>query len=213
MISASVEVWSESQAFELDYWKNHWPFRNDGLAALQKSRHEVGEWFLGVMGFEQAVDGTFPDFKGDVLEVGCGPIGFFELFSSIKVDAIDSLMSGYAQNIDYAVLGTRGSVTYSAQSLFDVSDTYDHVVCSNVLDHTADWIEFLEGLVRRVKPGGNLLLYTDTRGIPATGHTQVFFPDQVVRCLAWLGAKEFKVNARSPGDDHCDARCIVRCTF
>ncbi|WP_410963477.1 methyltransferase domain-containing protein, partial [Salmonella sp. SAL04292] len=59
----------------------------------------------------------------------------------------------------------------------DIESAFDFVVCSNVLDHTADWIQFLIDCVGRLRTGGELLLVTDSRGVPAIGHTQIFSHD------------------------------------
>ena len=208
-VTANRDSWDGSQKFELEYWKNHWPHRHESLKTLQKSRHGVGVWFLESMGFERAGDGSFPGFRGRALEVGCGPIGFFELFEGVQVDAVDSLMAAYAAEIPYATWGTRGAATYSSMSLFDVEEPYDFVICSNVLDHTADWMEFLEGLHHAAKPdGGEVLIFTDVRGVPAVGHTQVFTPDQVRRGLTWLGVKAIRSSASQRATIIAMAACI-----
>ena len=208
--SAAASSWSQSQAFELDYWKNHWPYRDQPVAELQRHRHRVGEWLLENTGFAKDAGGRFPAFRGRVLEVGCGPIGFFELFPDAQVDAIDSLMADYAREIPFATLGKRGAATYAATDLDRMGGGYDFVVCSNVLDHTADWMAFLEALVAAARPGGGeLLIYTDFRGAPAVGHTQVYTPDQVRRALRWQGLEvtEYKL---LPGNDHCDGSAFIR---
>lgn len=209
-LTADPSSWADSQAFELDYWKNHWPFRDKSVPELQQHRHRVGEWLLENTGFAKDAAGRFPAFKGRVLEVGCGPIGFFELFQDVQVDAIDSLMAAYAREIPYATLGRRGASTYAATDLAKTGGNYDFVVCSNVLDHTADWMAFLQDLVAAARGGGGeLLLYTDFRGAPAVGHTQVYTPDQVRRALTWQGltVTEYKL---LPGNDHCDGSAFIR---
>lgn len=210
-VSANPEEWAESQKYELDYWKNSWPFRELPIAELQEQRNRDARWLLRSLGFTTASDYAFEGFGGSVLEVGCGPIGFFELIENVTATAIDSLMRLYAQEIPYSLLGTRGNATYIDNKLEDVAETFRFVVCSNVLDHTADWMEFLEQLTRRVGPDGELLLVTDTRGNPAEGHTQVFSPDQAVRALRWLGFPNVKSTKVERGlSEHCDARLFLR---
>ncbi|HDQ7434237.1 TPA: hypothetical protein QBM20_005216, partial [Pseudomonas aeruginosa] len=59
-----------------------------------------------------------------------------------------------------------------------------------------------------------LLLVTDSRGVPAIGHTQIFSHDQLVRVLELLGAKQFKVKAvEREGGGHCDYRHYFRVIF
>ncbi|MFZ6047192.1 class I SAM-dependent methyltransferase [Pseudomonas sp. CR3202] len=172
-------------------------------------------WFLGKMGFAKASSNYhYESFEGDILEVGSGPIGFFERVDKVSVTAQDSLMGLYAKNLPFSIIGRRGAVTYIQEDIADIDDVFDFVVCSNVLDHTADWIQFLIDCVKRVREGGELLLVTDSRGIPAVGHTQIFSHNQLVRTLELLGAKQFIVNIVEREDGaHCDYRHYLRVAF
>ena len=210
--SADPGQWEKSQEYELSFWKEQWPYRHLPVAELQEARHKDAMWFLGKMGFVKGdSDYRYEGFEGRVLEVGCGPIGFFELVVGVSVTAQDSLMRLYAENLPFSMIGERGAVTYTQEG---VADVFDFVVCSNVLDHTADWIQFLIYCVKKVKKGGELLLVTDSRGIPAIGHTQIFSHNQLVRVLELLGAKEFKVDAVEREDGvHCDYRHYFRAVF
>jgi 2-polyprenyl-3-methyl-5-hydroxy-6-metoxy-1,4-benzoquinol methylase len=213
--SADPGQWEKSQEYELSFWKDQWPYRHLSVAELQQARHKDAMWFLGKMGFVKGdSDYRYEGFEGRVLEVGCGPIGFFELAADVSVTAQDSLMRLYAKNLPFSLIGERGAVTYSQESVAYVAGVFDFVVCSNVLDHTADWIEFLISCVKKIRKGGELLLVTDSRGIPAIGHTQIFSHNQLVRVLELLGAKEFKVDAVEREDGvHCDYRHYFRAVF
>ncbi|MNF48645.1 Ubiquinone biosynthesis O-methyltransferase [compost metagenome] len=213
--SADPEQWEKSQEYELSFWKEQWPYRHLSVAELQQARHKDAMWFLGKMGFlKGGSDYRYEGFDGTVLEVGCGPIGFFEMVGDVSVTAQDSLMRLYAENLPFSMIGKRGSVTYIKEDLADVGELFDFVVCSNVLDHTADWIQFLMFCSKRVKKDGELLLVTDSRGIPAIGHTQIFSHSQLVRVLELLGAKEFRVDAVEREDGvHCDYRHYLRAVF
>ena len=166
---------------------------------------------MSSLGFSGGPGRSFEGFAGSVLEIGCGPLGFFELTENVDVLASDSLMDLYAAEIPYSTLGRRGSTNYVATPLQAIEQRFRFVVCSNVLDHSADWLEFLELLVNRVGPGGELLLVSDTRGYPMEGHTQVFSPEQAVRALRWLGLNRvlFRKDARA-FNDHCDTRLFLR---
>ena len=211
-VSANPQQWTDSQRYELDFWINHWPYRFLPIDELQQLRHGDARWLLTRLGFQERSEYHFDGFTGTVLEVGCGPLGFFELTEDVEVTAIDSLTGLYAQEISYSTLGRRGNATYVDRNLQDIDEKFRFVVCSNVLDHTADWLEFLELLVNRIELGGELLLFTDTRGIPITGHTQVFTPDQVMRALRWQGLANVKHTRReSPtSEHHCDERFFFR---
>jgi len=210
-VTADPSGWFASQSYELDYWCNHWPLRGMPLGEIRRSRHGAYGWFLGEMGFRRRSEYAFHDFSGTVLEVGSGPIGFFELAEDVTVTSQDSLMAQYAEQLPFSTLGTRGSTTYVAQTLNAIDTKFDFVVCSNVLDHTSDWIEFLELCADRVKVRGQLLLYTDSRGVPLPGHTQIFSPQQLRRVLRLMGFGEFLVDktcAESTG--HSDFTNTIR---
>jgi 2-polyprenyl-3-methyl-5-hydroxy-6-metoxy-1,4-benzoquinol methylase len=214
-ITSDPQGWATSQIYELNFWRNDWPYRTKPVTELQKHRHDVAIWFLKLMGFEELSESTFKDFAGRVLEVGSGPIGFFELMDSVDVTAIDPLMRAYAEHLPFSLLGKRGSTLYSASAIDELPRHYNNfVVCSNVLDHTADWIETLELCTMRLQPGGELLLYTDSRGAPALGHTQVFTPGQLRRVLRILGATEFIIDKTDKNAvDHADFTNILRVRF
>lgn len=215
VVSADPSNWPESQRYELDFWRNQWPHRHLSVSEIQEVRHRDAMWLLGNMGFTKAgSDYAYQGFEGRVLEVGCGPMGFFEKLEGVSVVSQDSLMALYASNLDFSSLGQRGAVLYIDTPVADIVERFDFVVCSNVLDHTGDWISFLIDCVSRLEEGGELLLITDSRGVPAPGHTQIFNHDQLVNVLKLLGAQGFKVDSFTREDgEHCDFRHYLRAQF
>lgn len=210
-VTANAEGWGDSQIIELNFWKNHWPYRNLTMPELQTLRANDARWLLTSMGFKQTADNAFEGFTGSVLEVGCGPMGFFELTEGVQATANDSLMEAYAKEIWYSTLGKRGNATYVPTPVQHIQEKFDFVVCSNVLDHTADWLEFYELLANRVNPTGQLILMTHTRGQPMPGHTQVFTPEQLVRVANWLGfSKVYHHHASKSQDNHSDYHVFLR---
>ena len=213
-ITANKEGWEASQCFELKFWRESWPYRDWDFPRIQELRHGDAEWLMRKLNFPKTGPRTFQDFEGTCLEVGCGPLGFFELVENVETTAIDTLMGPYAKHLSFSTLGKRGNSTYLDQDIAEIKDQFDFVVCSNVLDHTGDWIEFLEMLVERVKPGGQLLLMTDTRGAPIEGHTQVYTPSQLRRVLVHMKAKEFlHFRIEDPVNGHCDKQVYCRVKF
>jgi 2-polyprenyl-3-methyl-5-hydroxy-6-metoxy-1,4-benzoquinol methylase len=213
-VTANPDGWASAQEYELQYWREKWPHRNDTVEQLQQQRLQDAYWFLNHMAFTQTAPTQFAGFSGSVLEVGSGPIGFFELMDNVTVTAQDSLMAAYAEHIPFSTLGTRGSTTYIDQSIEDIREKFDFVVCSNVLDHTGDWIHFLAHCRNRVAPGGQLLLFTDSRGAPTPGHTQIFSPPQLLKLIDLLGARRIVVSRAVPVfDQHCDFKNFVRAAF
>ncbi|WP_210252096.1 methyltransferase domain-containing protein [Rhodoplanes serenus] len=212
--TANPDGWDSSQRYELVFWRDHWPYRHFPLQELQTMRHGDAVWFLKQMEFVQSSEKRFEGFEGSVLEAGSGPIGFFELMENVDVTAQDTLMELYAEHLPYSTLGKRGAATYTGTPVPQFEDRYRFVVCSNVLDHTADWIEFLRDCCVLLEPGGELLLITDSRGAPMEGHTQVFSPQQLRMVLRILGAQTFLVDRTEPvTDGHCDFRNYVRAVF
>ena len=211
-ITAGVPL-SEAQQYELLFWKERWPYRGWAVPQLQDLRHADGVWLLKNVGLQQRDEFSFDGFEGRVLEVGCGPIGFFELMRGVEVTAIDTLMAAYASEIPYSLLGTRGATTYTSRRLEEEPGTYKFVVCGNVLDYSDDWMEFLEAAVARVEPGGELILSTDTRTRPSVGHPQVFTAAQLKRALKWLGMRELRCfRADPPSNELCEHLVFVRGT-
>lgn len=210
-ITANKEGWKDSQEFELRFWRESWPYREWDLPRLQDLRHGDATWLLTNLGFKVSGRYSFEGFQGTCLEVGCGPLGFFELVEGVETTSIDTLMGPYAKHLSFSTLGRRGNATYLDIDIADVEDRFDFVVCSNVLDHTGDWIEFLELLISRVAPGGQLLLMTDTRGKPIEGHTQVYTPAQLMRVIKHMGATRIlHQHEQDPANGHCDKQVFCR---
>lgn len=210
-ITANKEGWKDSQIFELKFWRESWPYRDWELDRLQELRHGDAKWLLSNMGFKPSGEYSFEGFQGRCLEVGCGPLGFFELVEGVETTAIDTLMGPYSRHLSFSTLGRRGNATYLDVDISDVSERFDFVVCSNVLDHTSDWVEFLELLTSKVSRGGQLILMTDTRGYPVEGHTQVFTPDQLMRVLKYMGGEEvLHYHVQDSKDGHCDKQLFCR---
>jgi SAM-dependent methyltransferase len=209
-----VEKWEDSQSYELSFWRNTWPFRHIPREELvAQVRNQDAHWFLRSFQFSPETSHRFSGFSGKVLEVGCGPIGFFESIEGVQVLGIDTLMALYAEHLPFSRLGPVGNYVYSPQRVEDVQEQFDFVVCSNVLDHTSDWRSFLNACLRRVKPGGGqLLLYTHCRNAPSPGHTQVFGPQDLIGHLLKNGVRSIsQARVRPDVSAHADFECYVRC--
>jgi len=189
------QVWEQSQKFELDFWTKQWTAsfaekngRKLTIDEIIENRQQAGRWFLESFGICVRGDLSSDTFVGNVLEVGCGPVGFFEKFSHIDVHGIDSLMAQYASNLFFSSLGQRNNYSYSSTSLKDIrSNEYDWIVCSNVLDHTENYKLFLKEMLRVAGKRGSILLVTDCREKSEPGHAQIFSPGQVIDYVARHG--------------------------
>jgi SAM-dependent methyltransferase len=207
--------WEDSQEYELDFWVNRWPYRDKTRQEVLRIRLEDAHWFLGSFGFKRtAASGQFHGFGGNVLEVGCGPVGFFELVWGVEVTGQDPLMQKYAERMpNLARFGVCGRYNYTADAVAELpASYYDYVVCSNVLDHTGDWRLALGGMLDRLKVGGRLLLYTQCRDKPVRGHTQTFTPAMLLDAVTDLDDMVCSMRT-GPDTKHgavCD--CYVDCT-
>lgn len=182
----SLESWAAAQTRELDYWKAAWPLRELPLPAMQERRFADAAWLLGALGFGVPRGRSFEGFTGRVLEVGSGPIGFFDLVEGITCDAIDTLMAAYAWELPYAALEARGATVYLDRPIEACEPTYDFVVCSNVLAHSLGWRPFLGACAAALRPGGRLLLYTTCPAALADGG-RPFTPGEVVDAVLQVG--------------------------
>lgn len=203
-------AWAEAQSYELRFWREVWSLRDLPRAEIAARRFGDAVWLLGGMGYPPPEGHRVEGFAGRVLEVGCGPIGFFELLEGIDCDAIDTLMAAYARELPYARLGRAGATRYLDQGIEACGAEYDFVVCSNVLDHTADWRRFLGAVCAAVRPGGRLLLYTHARGAPADGHPQAFSPGAVVDAVVGAGLTTVEVCRVGPLPPHAEHEVFVR---
>lgn len=202
--------------FELSFWVNKWPYRHlSRQEIIETVRRDDAKWFLEEMGFRETTAGAFDGFHGVVLEVGSGPIGFFEGVQGVTVDAIDPLMKAYSTSLPFAVYGAVNNYQYSDTPVESIEKKYDFVVNSNVLDHTDDWKAHLAYCINAVnRPTGQLLLFTHCHFLPFPGHSQLFMPNDVVAELL-----RHKVAAIEPmkitRDDsgHADFICALRCRF
>lgn len=181
-------IWERSQEFEFNFWVNQWTTthaQRDGqqlsIEEIISARQKAGIWLLQNFHIPISDDLTSEIFAGTVLEVGCGPIGFFEQFSAVKVLGIDPLMGQFAAHLYYSVLGARNNYLYDETHIKDLRDNeFDWIVCSNVLDHTENYKFMLREMMRVADKRGVILLVTDCRNKGELGHAQAFSAGQIL---------------------------------
>lgn len=110
------------------------------------------------------------DLKGRVmLEAGSGAGRFTE--QAAKTGAmVVSMDYSYAVDANYGSNGAKENVLIVQGDIYHMpfrQDYFDNVVCIGVLQHTPDVKEAFMSLVRRLKPGGNLVvdLYPKESGL------------------------------------------------
>lgn len=138
--------------------------KDDGLFVSGKFMSDAVNYAHWI--FEQFA----PYLKGDVLEVGCGAGSYTEMISDAA-----SVRSLYSIDIaDKAIQFVRqktlkNKVKIECIDLFDVTGSYDCIICLNVMEHVKNDSTFFEKLLSLLKPGGVLFLL-----VPAH---QVLFSD------------------------------------
>lgn len=111
----------------------------------------VNPYYLARVGLYRAMKEFAPNLSGRLLDVGCGTKPYKELFtvdSYIGLE-VDSPISRYRGGVDYF---------YDGHAFPFADKSFDSVLCNQVLEHVFHPDEFLEEIVRILKPGGKLLL-------------------------------------------------------
>ncbi len=113
---------------------------------------------------------TLPAQIGKALEVGCGPHTNIRLISRLKkineIYCIDPLMDLYLSfKLNWlAEMAKKGKIFTSVgkgESLEFPDDSFDLVICNNVLDHVQDTSACLSEIHRVLKPGGYFVFGQD----------------------------------------------------
>jgi SAM-dependent methyltransferase len=108
-------------------------------------------FYLSRSALQQAIRSNASSLGGRLLDVGCGIKPYFELF---KVDQYIGL------EIDTPIARKRkvADVFYSGKVFPFPDESFDSVLCNQVLEHVFNPTDFLNEIGRVLKPGGKLLL-------------------------------------------------------
>jgi len=111
----------------------------------------VNPFYFARKGLCDAISELAPTISGQLLDVGCGSKPYRSLFA---VEAYIGL------DIDSEMTRKRGIADYLYDgSVFPFADdSFDAVLCNQVLEHVFNPDEFLAEISRVLKPGGKLLL-------------------------------------------------------
>ena len=124
-----------------------------------------------------------------VLDAGCGTAYGTRLLadggarSVTGVDIAGSVLDAVAPDMPEAVTLRQGDL----RTLVDDDDTYELVVCFEVIEHFADPFPVLDELTRVLAPGGILLVSSPNRGVYQEGnphHLHEFTPDELRAALS-----------------------------
>lgn len=111
----------------------------------------VNPFYFARSGLRNAMLEFSPKLTGRLLDVGCGTKPYKSLFTVKEYIGLD-LESERTRQMNVADYFYDGKVFP-----FD-SDSFDSVLCNQVLEHVFNPEEFLGEIVRVLKPGGKLLL-------------------------------------------------------
>lgn len=108
-------------------------------------------FFIARKGLADAIAEWAPQLQGKLLDVGCGTKPYRSLFRvetyvGLEVDGRDARLRGCADHY------------YDGTTFPFEQDSFDSILCNQVLEHVFNPDEFVEQLVGVLKPGGRLLL-------------------------------------------------------
>ena len=111
----------------------------------------VNPFYIARAGLRDAMMELAPGLSGNLLDVGCGSKPYRSLFT---VDTYIGL------DIDNKISRQRGAADqfYDGNAFPFFNDSFDSVLCNQVLEHVFNPDDFLGEIARVIKPGGKLLL-------------------------------------------------------
>ncbi len=141
--------WDISQKAEMEFWKQD----------EQKYAHFSKRYW------EQELDNylgnvQFDDFaQKNVLEVGCGPKGMIHYITAGRKVGVDPLIEEY-QKVGILEDGDVKHVTGVGEKLDFPDETFDIVICFNVLDHSNEPSKVCLEMHRVLKKSGRIIFHS-----------------------------------------------------
>ena len=105
--------------------------------------------------------------RGNILDIGCGPVSVlnFHRPEGVTPIGLDPLAGIYtSQGIVESAEGLQPipMIELTAEALPFPAESMDHLICFNVLDHVSNAPVVLQEMRRVLKPGGSARLYVHT---------------------------------------------------
>ena len=94
------------------------------------------------------------EIKGNVLDIGCGEKPYEELFNATSYTGID------IETTKEYHASSKVDVFYNGLDLLFESNTFDSIVCFEVLEHVFEPERIVKEMYRVLKPGGKIILTT-----------------------------------------------------
>lgn len=111
----------------------------------------INPFYFARKGLYDGVRSLAPSVRGRVLDVGCGTQPYRRLFLTAEY-------TGMELDTPENRARKRADVFYNGQTFPFDAESFDSLVCSQVLEHVFTPLEFVRELNRVLKPGGYLLL-------------------------------------------------------
>ena len=95
-----------------------------------------------------------PKLEGDLLDVGCGEMPFrFALSTRVKYTGIDVEAA-----VSFGMAGDGSIHIFDGRIIPFPADRFDHILCTEVLEHAEEPGLLMSEMHRVLKPGGSLIL-------------------------------------------------------
>ena len=123
--------------------------------------------------------------KGKLLDIGSGPISYFECFPSVEVVALDPCIDSCVELCPGIFKkGQVNNVKYISGTIDDITeDEFDIIWCTNVLDHIESYKHIFRKFPNLLSENGICIIQTDCRSTFNTceGHEGVFSAKELLR--------------------------------
>lgn len=155
--------------WELYFWRNELVKGADAFLAQREA-----DWLDHVRHFPELLGS-----KGDILEIGTGLVSVFE-FSNKKCVSVDPLQPEYLSIFKKE----PSKVDYRADWDGVGEDSFDEILCVNVIDHTPDPDALMAKAKAALKPGGRLYFEVNFDGSLSPAHYGLWDRAKVDSCMS-----------------------------
>lgn len=136
--------------FKLAYSKSfHWLY--NGLAGIHPNENLLHHQWLSVKDLRKGLKEVLSSVSAKVLDVGCGKRPYRMYLDPRRVTIYVGIDSDPTSDADLLVSGAQHGWPFQNQ-------TFDAIICTEVLEHVHDPQVFIGELSRVLKPGGLLIL-------------------------------------------------------
>ncbi len=143
--------WQSSQKLSLQAW---------GKKNLAAERAQLERSLLPIL---QRYAREYPEHAA-VLEIGCGPICLIQALPQQCKTYLDPMADDFRRMFPGKLPEEGEYLTAAAESIPKPADSYDLIVCLNMISHTLNPELVMNEIERLLKPGGRLILSIRTHG-------------------------------------------------